>query len=280
MSRHHFRTRKEDADLIWYIANVEREVTQAPAAEYATTCQKVDSSCCDLFKTAGELYDLGTAYLCDPQKYMDKETESSDNSEAIRWLMMSCVCDAYYLEAEAFHYLTEFFEETFKNNELVSLFKLERIRKERKIIKSYDDFDNEFHPAFALAGNYFNGRGVHTNYSHAFELYDYCLHLIQRRYEPRLNTKFDVLNAVLETGLNTKLDLLTAILETGPENSGEGKFYIPARDFHWYGLMAYRVGWMLRTGNGVEKDEEAGMKLNSAVESHDYSYIMEMWPYV
>lgn len=251
ISRLHFRIRQEGTDCIWRIPHAAYS-HRSDGTDFTEPCMPMDSSCCDFFKTAWSLKNIGDHYYYTEDWMGNQRTEDVDEKEAIRWFLMCVVCGTYQCDTYFFQYMSEKFSDPSvkRNNELLSLFEFERIRKDRKVEKvNFDDSVNELSSAYTLAGVYFEGKTVRVNYSHAFELYNYCLDVIQRRYAPEFNTKFDV---------------LTGILVQGSENINEGAMLVPDDDYQKCVLIAYRIGWMLHTGNGVEKDEEAGMELLSA----------------
>ena len=97
---------------------------------------------------------------------------------------------------------------------------------------------------FKLAGVYFEGKEVKINYQHAFELYNYCLEDICIENNRNVIEKYDVLISIIKE---------------------EDSTYFGNPDYQQCVLIARRIGWMLYTGNGVEKDETIGIELLNAV---------------
>jgi len=225
----YYNIRKKGMDNIWYIPDVIDFFTSKIRSE---NFQLIETSCFDFLK----MYCL-THWM-------------EDIKENVRWGLINVACYGEF--ARYFGFLAEYFREI--NPELSYLFELVFLRKDLKTHKiNYDDSQNEFSSSYILAGIYFEGKRVKANYQYAFELYENCLDVIHRKYNVKFHTIYEKLISILSES-SEKILLV---------DDDELVFEM---DYQECAIIAFRMGWMLYTGNGVEKDKKTGMALLSAAQ--------------
>jgi len=133
-----------------------------------------------------------------------------------------------------------------KSDELLSLFELKKIRT---------NFD--FDEAYRLAGLYFEGKELRSNYRYAFELYTYCVEYMHIDDTDGHTVSFGTICDVL----------INRISQDEPVNVFDECW---SDAYRQSALFAHRLGWMLYTGNGVEKDKKIGIKLLNAAKAIGY----------
>jgi len=238
-----YRIINEGTDSILQVPHI----SDFPRSKPVTTYQHIESCCCDFAKMPHHLLNFGDAYAA--TGYFKQDWENVDYKEAIRWFLMYSVfydhvCDQYYkILSGKYKALT-----SKKSDELLSLFQLKVIRSER---------GNVFSSIYRLAGIYFEGKEVITNYRYAIELYIYCIEYLH----------FDDENGHTASFEKTCDVLINRISQDEPVNVFDDCW---SDEYRQCALIAHRLGWMLYTGNGVEKDETMGMKLLNASKTIGY----------
>ena len=234
---------KEGTDSIWVIPDVPNNSVMRASSLFVSSSLLIDSSCYDFLKLPWYSEAFCELYAGMSDDFSDFKV---DYKEAIRWLLIKCVVknDLRY----DYHWkLSRKYKElaSKKSDELLSLLQLNVIRS---------GWGCDFSSSYQLAGAYFEGKKVFTNYRYAFEVYTYCI-------KDRFTDDTDRHSATFETLCNK---LINDISQPEKVNVFDDCW---SDEYRQCALIAHRLGWMLSTGNGVEKDEVMGMKLLNAAKA-------------
>ena len=241
------RISQEGENNIWIIPDIP-DLTEF--TKLNTPYQLVESSCHDFFKMSWLCKEIGDVYA---GMNCNLVSDGVDYKETIRWFLMYSIlnndlCNQYYKKISGKYKALS----SPKSAELLSLFQLKVFRSGENEQEGY-----YFSSSYKLAGIYFEGTEVITNYRYAFEVYTYC---IENRYMDDTNRH----TATFETICD---ELINSISQDKPVNVFDDCW---SDEYRQCALIAHRLGWMLYTGNGVEKDETMGMKLLNAAQSIGY----------